>query len=172
MQDKQFPVLLKGSRYAERLPIGKTEVIQNFKPERLKKFYADWYRPDLMAVVAVGDFDKAAVEALIKTHFASIPAATTPKPRPTYDVPDHPGTLYAIVDRQGSADDAASRSTRCCRRGPTARSARYRQQIVERLFSGMLSARFAEMAQKPDAPFLGAVAGRGRFVAHARTARR
>ena len=56
--DKMLPVLLKGSRYADRLPIGKTEIIQNFKPERLKQFYADWYRPDLMAVVAVGDFDK------------------------------------------------------------------------------------------------------------------
>src|SRR5262245_7585939 len=67
IQDKLFPVLLKGSRYADRIPIGKTEVIQNFKPETLKKFYKDWYRPDLMAVVAVGDFDKAAVENLIKT---------------------------------------------------------------------------------------------------------
>ena len=63
MRDKQFPVLLKGSRYAERLPIGKPEILQNFKHDRLKKFYTDWYRPDLMAVVAVGDFDKAAVES-------------------------------------------------------------------------------------------------------------
>ena len=62
MRDKLFPVLLKGSRYADRLPIGKPEIIQGGKPDRLKQFYADWYRPDLMAVVAVGDFDKAAIE--------------------------------------------------------------------------------------------------------------
>jgi len=62
MQDKQFPILFKGSRYAERLPIGDMEVVQSFKHERLKKFYEDWYRPELMAVVAVGDFDKAAIE--------------------------------------------------------------------------------------------------------------
>src|SRR6266496_2345354 len=49
IQDKLFPVLLKGSRYADRIPIGKTEIIQNFKPETLKRFYKDWYRPDLMA---------------------------------------------------------------------------------------------------------------------------
>src|SRR5215831_7268000 len=66
--DKLFPIVLKGSRYADRIPIGKTEILQNFKPETLKKFYKDWYRPDLMAVVAVGDFDKAAVENLIKAH--------------------------------------------------------------------------------------------------------
>src|SRR5207248_3460563 len=55
--DKLFPLLLEGSRYADRIPIGKTDIIQNAKPERLKQFYADRYRPDLMAVVAVGDFD-------------------------------------------------------------------------------------------------------------------
>src|SRR6187397_467653 len=64
MTDKLFPVLLKGSRYADRLPIGKTEIIQNFKPAQLTRFYKDWYRPDLMAVVAVGDFDRPAVETL------------------------------------------------------------------------------------------------------------
>src|SRR4029077_13152509 len=97
MRDKQFPVLLKGSRYADRLPIGLPEIIQNGKAERLKQFYADWYRPDLMAVVAVGDFDKAAVEKIVTTHFASIPAATTPRQRPAYDIPDRGAdTGYAI----------------------------------------------------------------------------
>ena len=72
----EFPLLLKGSRYAERLPIGKPEIIQNVNHDRLKQFYADWYRPDLMAVVAVGDFDKSAIEALIRSHFGPIPAAS------------------------------------------------------------------------------------------------
>src|SRR5215467_15925790 len=95
--DKLFPILLKSSHYAERLPIGKPEILQNFKPETLKKFYKDWYRPDLMAVVAVGDFDKTAVEDLIKKHFGSIPASPSPRPRPTYDVADHEGSVYAIM---------------------------------------------------------------------------
>jgi zinc protease len=93
VQDKLFPIILKGSRYADRIPIGKPEIIQNFKPETLKRFYTDWYRPDLMSVAAVGDFDKAAVEALIKKHFGSIPPATSPRPRPTYDVPDQAGPV-------------------------------------------------------------------------------
>ena len=65
-----MPVLLKGSRYAERSPIGKPEIIRNANYDRLKQFYADWYRPDMMAVVVVGDFDKAAVEAQIRSRFA------------------------------------------------------------------------------------------------------
>src|SRR5580765_2695627 len=96
LTDKLFPVLLQGSRYADRLPIGKTEIIQSFKPDQLTRFYKDWYRPDLMAVVAVGDFDGTSVENLIKTHFASIPATASPRPRPVYDVPDHAGTIYSI----------------------------------------------------------------------------
>src|SRR6185503_406512 len=86
MFDKQIPVLLKGSRYAERLPIGNIEIINSFKHERLTKFYADWYRPELMAVVAVGDFDKAAVETMIKAHFASIPTTSAARERTTYSI--------------------------------------------------------------------------------------
>ena len=97
MQDKQLPVLLQGSRYADRLPIGKKEILEKFKPESLRRFYTDWYRPDLMAVVAVGDFDTARIESLIRQDFSPIPAPKAPRPRPTYDVPDHPRTLYAIA---------------------------------------------------------------------------
>src|SRR5712691_11128485 len=48
VQDTLFPILLKGSHYGERLPIGKPEIIQNVNHERLKQFYVDWYRPDQM----------------------------------------------------------------------------------------------------------------------------
>jgi zinc protease len=167
MQDQQFPILLKGSRYADRIPIGTTDVIQNFKHDRLKKFYADWYRPDLMAVIAVGDFDKAAVEPMLKSHFGSIPAAASPKPRPAYGVPDHPGTLYAI------ATDKEAQMTTVEIDGFVPVSDRtsigaYRQKIVNRLVSGMLSARLSDLSQKPDSPFLMAFAGRGPFIDRAK----
>ncbi len=72
IRDKQFPVLLKDSRYAERLPIGKKDILENFKHQTLIDFYKEWYRPDLMAVVAVGDFNKDWIEKLIKQHFSDI----------------------------------------------------------------------------------------------------
>src|SRR5688500_11417486 len=65
MSETQLPVVLRGSRYAERLPIGTSEITRTFSPDLLKKFYADWYRPDLMAVLAVGGFDPAAIEAQV-----------------------------------------------------------------------------------------------------------
>jgi zinc protease len=104
MQNTVMPVLLRGSRYAERSPIGLPEVIRSAPYARLRQFYADWYRPDLMAVIAVGDFDRAAMEARIKAHFAPIPAAVSPRPRPVHTVPEHPGTLYVVAtDREARA---------------------------------------------------------------------
>jgi len=163
MQDQQFPTLLKGSRYAERLPIGTVEHLQTFKHDSLTRFYKDWYRPDLMTVIAVGDFDVVAMRQLITTHFGALPKAVSPRPLPMYPVPPHPGTLYAI------ATDAEAQMTQVSVYGKMALRDQstvgaYRRQLVEGLFAGMLNARFSEMAQKPDAPFMAAGAGRGLFV--------
>jgi zinc protease len=163
MLNAQLPVLLKDSRYAERLPIGKPEIIRTFTYDKLKKFYTDWYRPDLMAVIAVGDFDPAAIETLIKSHFGSIPAAAAPRKRPIYDVPDQPGTRYTVATDSEATATAVTVSSLMSARDQTTVGA-YRQQTIERVFSGLLSARFAEMAQKPDAPFLDAETSRGLFV--------
>lgn len=163
MQDKQFPILMKGSRYAERLPIGKKEIIDTFKYDTLKRFYNDWFRPDLMAVVAVGDFDKAAVEALIKQHFGPLQNPKKERPRPVYDVPDHPGTLYALAsDREATQTVVSVYNKLPVKDQTTVRS--YRDKIVERLASGMLSNRLNDLTQKADPPFAFAGVGRGRFV--------
>jgi zinc protease len=163
MREKQFPVLLRGSRYAERDPIGKKEIVETFPLETLKRFYRTWYRPDLMAVIAVGDLDKDAVEALIKKHFGPMTVPADAPPRPTYPVPDHDETLFAIVP-----DKEADRSVVAVyHKLPLAGQdtiGDYRRMLVERLFITMLNSRFAEIAQKPDAPFLGAAASQGRFV--------
>ncbi len=163
MQDKQFPILLKDSRYADRLPIGKMEVVQNFKPERLTTFYADWYRPDLMAVVVVGDFDKAKIESEINQHFGALKNPAPEKPRPVFNVPEQPGTLYAIAtDKEADSTTVQVYAKMPAR--PQASVGDYRRQIVEGLFSSMLTARLEELSQTPDAPFLGAGAGRGALV--------
>jgi zinc protease len=163
MRDKQFPILLRGSRYAERSPIGKKEVIETFSPETLKRFYRTWYRPDLMAVIAVGDFDRARIEELIKRHFASIPVPPGAPPRPSYPVPDHDGTLFAIAtDKEATNSIVAVYHKLPLADQSTIGS--YRQMLVERLFNDMLNDRLTEIAQKPNPPFLGAVSSRGRFV--------
>jgi zinc protease len=165
IRDRQLPVLLEGSRYADRLPIGTPEVLKNFTHDRLKQFYTDWYRPDLMAVVAVGDFDARAVEALIRKHFEPIaPAASGARPRPAYPIPPRAGTAYAIADDAEIASTSVSVYHTTPARDQSTLGAYRQQLIVERLFTGMLNARLSEIALKPGAPFLGAGAGIGRLV--------
>jgi zinc protease len=84
MRDKFLPVVFKDSRYAERLPIGKKEIIENCDYETLRKFYRDWYRPDLMALVVVGDIDPELAEQKIIDHFSSIEAPDVVRERKEY----------------------------------------------------------------------------------------
>ncbi len=163
IQDAQFAILLNGSRYAERLPIGKPEIIQRVDHDRLKQFYTDWYRPDLMAVVVVGDFDKAAIEAQIKSHFSSIPAASSRKPRPVYTVPDQPGTRYSVITDPETTVTHIGVYGKMAARDQTTIGG-YRRQMVDGLFSGMLSARLDEISETPNAPFLKAETDRRLFV--------
>ncbi|MBI4888864.1 MAG: insulinase family protein [Acidobacteria bacterium] len=163
IRNAEFPLLVKGSRYAERLPIGTPDIIRTASPDRLRQFYTDWYRPDLMAVVAVGDFDRAAIEATIRSHFASIPGAASGKPRPAFAVPEAPGTSY-LVATDPEATSTRIDVTRKMAARPLATIGAYRQNMVERLFSAMLSARLDEIAQAPKAPFLAAQTDRGLIV--------
>ncbi len=163
MQDKQFPILMKGSRYAERLPIGKKEIIETFKYDTIRRFYRDWYRPDLMAVVAVGDFDQAGIEKLITQHFGPLQNPKNERPRPLFEVPDQPGTLYALASDKEATNTQVSLYTKLpVRDQTTVRS--YREKMVERLYFAMLNARLSDLTQKADPPFVMAATARGRFV--------
>ena len=165
ISNKQFPLLLKGSRYADRLPIGTPDIIRNVNPARLRQFYHDWYRPDLMGVVVVGDVNKTAVETMIRSHFAGIATTIDAKPRPVFTVPDQPGTgtVYTTVTDPEATTTRLDVSVRMPAR-PFVTIRDYRRSIVERLFGAMLSARLDEIASSPNAPFLRAQTDRGLLV--------
>src|SRR5581483_5903053 len=93
---RQFPVMLNGSKYAERIPIGTRENLESFAPALAVQFYRDWYRPDLMSVVAVGDFDADSMVAAIGARFGAIPMPVGAAPRLLAPVPDHAGTYVSI----------------------------------------------------------------------------
>jgi zinc protease len=163
MQDKQFPILFQGSRYARRLPIGEIKVIESFDHEALKRFYRDWYRPDLMAVIAVGDFDPPAVEKLIRERFSALAPPPNPRPRSLYEVPDHAETLFAVaLDKEATGTSVTVYNKLPLRDQSTAGD--YRQTLVEQLYTAMLNQRFYELTQKPDAPFIRAFSGKGQFI--------
>jgi len=153
MRDKQFPVLFKGSQYAKRLPIGQKEIIETAAYETIKQFYKDWYRPDLMAVIVVGDFDKAEIESLIKSKFSQLKNPAGSKVRATFPVPNHSETLVTIA----SDPEAMFSMVQVYNKHPLRRfetESDYRSSIVESLYEGMINFRLQELTQKADPPFL------------------
>ncbi|MCH8247165.1 MAG: insulinase family protein [Bacteroidetes bacterium] len=164
MRDKQFPILFRGSRYAERLPVGTFESLQGFEIGRVRDFYQKWYRPDLMAVIAVGDFDEDVIEDMIRRHFASIPAAEYPAPREVFPVPNHDETLFAIASDPEATNSQIALYHKQPLRNPTTVGAYRQQVIVEGLYNSMLNNRLNELAQSADPPFAFSVSGQGQFV--------
>ncbi len=161
--DKQAPVLFKGSKYAERITIGKSEIIKGAPREALVRFYKDWYRPDLMAVICVGDFDPNAVEAKIKEEFGSLKGPANPRPRPAVAVPPHAEQLVSVETDPEATTTVVSVNSKMPHR-PLASAKDYRRTIAEQLFNAMLNARLDEIRRRSNAPFLGAGSRSGAFV--------
>ncbi|HEU5257761.1 MAG TPA: insulinase family protein [Vicinamibacterales bacterium] len=145
------------SKYAERLPIGLPESIQHFPYQRLRDFYRDNYTPDRIAIVVVGDLDAATAEQQIRQYFTPIPKRKSAK-RPVYPVPAHNDTRVTVAtDPEAQSSSLSVFHTRPLRKSQTVGD--YRRDLVRSLFEAMLNARLAEIARRPDAPFLGASSG-------------
>jgi len=158
IREELFPYMFYNSPYAHRLPIGKTDVLQNFKHDVLREFYRDWYRPDLMAVVAVGDYDPIAIEKLIKAHFDRIPRSSGTPVRTQIPVPDNPGTL---VGRASDPEASGSEVNIYFKHDPPSHASvgDYRRGLIEAMVSSMLNERLEEIARSSNAPFMGAQVG-------------
>lgn len=153
IRDKQFPVLFHNSRFAERLPIGKEEVLKNFPHKSLTDYYREWYRPELMSIVAVGDFDANDIENLILKHFDPIPGFASAKKRVIYGVPDHNERLYTITgDKEVTTTSLTIVHKRPVLKANTREE--YRNALVLNLISTMLNERLFDLSKKIDAPFL------------------
>ena len=166
MYKKQVPILLKDSRYAEREVIGEKKIIDSCSYETLKRYYQDWYRPELMAVVAVGDFDKKKIEELIKEHFSKLTNPANPRPYIKYPLPGHKETLYAIATDKEAPYSSITIYNKS-HAEPDKTVSDFRKDAVTELFSEMLNERFNELTQKPDALFASGGGGKGRFIGDA-----
>lgn len=102
--EKQLQQMFPGNKYANRIPIGSIDVINNFKPEELRAYYKKWYRPDLQAIIVVGDVDVDTVEKTIKTMFSDIPAPVNPAKREYVSVADNDEPIVSIAtDKEASS---------------------------------------------------------------------
>ena len=163
-RDKIRRVQLENSQYANRSPIGDPDILQKAQREQLLRFYRDWYRPDLMAVIVVGDVNRDAVVGMIKSQFSSLTNPTPARPRSNFDVPERPATRYTIIaDRETTTTSVSVSNLRPARPQDTVGG--YRQIMMDGLFGDMLDARLDELTQRENPPFLRAGAQRSLFPA-------
>ncbi len=163
MQKVYFPKMYYNSQYAQRLPIGKPEIIENADYETVKRFYKDWYRPNLMAVVVVGDIDVDAMEADVQKRFGQLNNPETPRNRTKFNVPKHKETIISVC----SDKEAPFTRVRLMYKHDHIEVNNlddYRSQLVRNLYNRMMNARLDELANSAEPPFSFSYTGYGSDV--------
>ena len=165
LRAKTWPTMLKGSLYAERLPIGTYENLVNFKPESIRSFYKTWYRPENMAIIVVGDFDADEMERKVIDYFQMNDAPSTPFSRPVITIPANKEPLIAIATDK----EATSNSVQLFYKHPSKDIITIgdfrEQELVYGLFQQMINSRLSELTEKKECPFMYAGVGYGSFIA-------
>jgi zinc protease len=161
---KIYPELFKGSKYANRIPIGIDTIIKNFPPDAIRRFYRDWYRPDLMAVVVVGDIKQADAMALIQKHFSGLQNPPSQRPRTYAEVPPYAASNAMVVtDKEATAYNFVLNYP-AYNKSPSLTLEDYRKDLVQGLYESMVNARLRELTQKENPPFVYAYAGFGSYA--------
>lgn len=154
-------IVFAGSKYAERTVIGDTMVIDHAPYEAFTRFYNDWYRPDLQAIIAIGDFKMEDMEAKIRSLFSKLPKRENPKERKNYEVPDHDETRIAIV----TDEEARNIQVKVMYKHDPVKDKStlnyLREEMKARLFSQMLNSRLSEYSQKANPPYTWAWSNNG-----------
>ena len=172
MRQITWPIMLKGSLYADRLPIGLESVIMNFERQSIVDFFNDWYRPDLQAIVIVGDIEgfeyagKKGVKAMeqrVKDVFSTHPAAKNPMPRPSFSIPSNVEPLIAVATDKENTSTSLQMMWKH-KKASNGTVGDYRQQLVRNLVDMMINDRLGELSQQASSPFLYAYAGYGGFL--------
>ncbi|WP_293927715.1 M16 family metallopeptidase [Sphingobacterium sp. UBA6320] len=164
LQDQYFPIVLNGSRYSKRIPIGTEKIITTFKPETIRQFHQDWYRPDLQSIIIVGDIDVKDMEARVKALFSDLKTPAKKLERTKYNVdllnknqfiaitdPELPYTVAQIMIKSKSEKTVTVKD--------------YRKELLISSFNTMVSERFSEIMQQADAPFMQAGGSITDFIA-------
>ena len=154
-------VLFGESRYLTRKPIGDTTLVETAEPGPIRRFYHDWYRPDLMAIVVVGDFDRAKMEREIRTRFGKIPAAVKPRTRLA---PSLPSSAKPVIDVYRAAQEPTVEILWPAPAKPSDAKAAARQRLVQDLLFEELDQRLLHIREHPSRPFISAEMERGRIV--------
>lgn len=164
--EQQLPKMYPDNRYAHRMPIGTIDVINNFKPDELRAYYHKWYRPDLQAIIIVGDVDVDRVEAAVKKIFADIPAPVNPAPREMVEVADNDMPLISVATDKEASNTILSIFYKHDKMPQDMYStvAGVVKDYIQSVAATMMNERFSEMVQKANPPFVAAQASDGDYM--------
>ncbi len=152
MRRQYYPVLYAGSRFPDRFPIGNPELIDTVHGTTIKQFYQDWYRPELMGVIAVGAFDTAAMEKAIQTTFGDLENSAEAPEHTTFSVPNRDTTLFVTATDPEAPFSELKLIIRQSMT-PYLTNADYRGVLLRSLYNRMLGYRLYELQQHENPPF-------------------
>jgi zinc protease len=153
MRDQYFPVMLNGSRYSDRLPIGTEKIVMNFDPEVIRQFHKDWYRPDLQSLIIVGDIDPKQMEAEVKRLFSDMKVPANKKPRTEYKVDLlNKNQFIKVTDPEMSYTIGQIFIKHPEEKVVTVKD--YRRDLLKDVFNQMINARLRELGQSANPPFI------------------
>lgn len=165
MMENVMPKIYKGSKYEDCLPIGNMDIVDNFPYQDLRDYYQKWYRPDLQAIVVVGDFDVDMMERKIQKLFGKIKAHKNPAERIYYPVNDNDKMIVAIEKdkeqpiilghlymKSETTPDSEKNSVKY-----------QREDYINGLITYMLNGRLLEKKQVANPPFMSATVKNGAF---------
>ncbi|MGB3107718.1 M16 family metallopeptidase [Sphingobacterium siyangense] len=163
IQDKTLPVALNQSLYAQRIPIGTEQVIQHFPYQEIESFYKNWYRPNLQAVIVVGDINVDQTEQLLKKQFSALKNPIKPTPRQEYTIPLKGKNQFMVVTDPEITSTSIDISIKYPERKLKS-TADFKQAIIKALFNDMMAARYNPVFRTANPPFLGGGASLGGFM--------
>ncbi len=153
MRKKFFPMLAEGSLYADRLPIGKDSILKSFKYETIRSYYKDWYRPDLQAVVVVGDIDPETAKKMIVQHFGKLKNPATERVRKYQEVtPRKMPTAMVVTDKEAT-NSVLLITYPFMKKHDAVTVGDYRNDLVKEIAQAMLNRRLSDLSQGDNPPF-------------------
>ncbi len=156
---KLLPEVYNGSRYARRIPIGKESILKHFPHAAIRRFYADWYRPDLMAVIVVGDVDPEQAEKMVRAHFEHLKNPANERPRKYAEIPSNSRSASLVITDKEATENAVRIQYPVKKSPPQVTIADYRKDLIKNLMTVILAQRLQELTQRENPPFIGAYSG-------------
>lgn len=151
--EAHMDVTFHNSKYKDRLPIGDTTLLRKSNHQEFRNFYKKWYRPDLMAVIIVGDIDVDKMEGLVKKYFSKIPKAKNAAVPEDYKMPENDKPIVSIATDKELPFPTISISYRRDGKEPQSTYREYRENIIDQIANGVLGERLAEQTLSADPPY-------------------